>query len=113
LTQTANNFFATLPEPQQSALLFLQQFLKTEMELEEAWKNNTPFYYTKKKWFAFISYNPKDHEIYISFVKGGQIDHAKLVSEGRKQMKIYYINPEKDINTKELSRIVSQLKKLY
>lgn len=113
MSQTANNFFLSLPEPQQSVLLFLQQFFKQEMGLEESWKFNTPFYYTKKKWFAFISYNPKNHEIYISFVKGGQLNHPKLVSEGRKQMKIYYINPEKDIDTKELSKIISQLKAFY
>lgn len=84
-----------------------------EMGLTESWKNHTPFYYYHKKWFAFISYNPKNYEIYISFVKGGQIEHSNLISEGRKQMKIYYIDPHENIDTEELKTIVDKLKTLY
>ena len=51
--------------------------------------------------------------IYISFVKGNKVAHPKLVSEGRKQMKIYKISPEKNINTKELIAICKLLKKVY
>ena len=83
------------------------------MELQHQRKFNTPFYYYKGKWFAFISYDPKKRDIYISFVKGGQVLHPQLLSEGRKKMKIYKIFPEKDINTKELIAICKALKKVY
>lgn len=108
-----DNYFITLPEPYQSVLLFLRKFLVEESGLSEQRKHNTPFYYYKNKWFAFISYNPINHEIYISFVKGFKINHDKLLSEGRKQQKIYRINPHADINTNELSEIVNELKKMY
>lgn len=104
-----DNFFCTLPEPYQSTLFFLKTNLIAQGLTEER-KWNTPFYYYKNKWFAFISYNPKNHEIYISFVKGFKVKHPKLLSEGRKQQKIYRINPHEDINAKELIEIIELLK---
>ncbi len=84
-----------------------------EAGLTESWKNHTPFYYYKSKWFAFLSYNPKNHEIYISFVKGNKVKHPKLFSEGRKTQKIYRIDPAKDINVNDLSEIITLLKQHY
>lgn len=76
-------------------------------------KFNTPFYYYNGKWFCFVSYDGKKRDIYISFVKGNQVTHPKLLSEGRKQMKIYKILPEKNINVNELIKISNALKKCY
>lgn len=113
LNAFTHNFFTTLKEPQQSVLLFLRNFLIEQCGLSESWKNNTPFYYYQKKWFAFISYNPKDDEIYVSFVKGFQISHPALKSEGRKQQKIYRIDPENDVDVNELNSIIKALKGKY
>lgn len=93
--------------------MYLRHFLMKECDLSESWKFNTPFYYYRKKWFAFISYHPKTHEIYISFVKGGQLESSNLISEGRKKMKIYRINPHENIDAEELKMIISKLKTLY
>ena len=112
MSSSIDNFFITLPEPYQSVLFFLQKLL-LDQDLTEERKWNTPFYYYKKKWFAFVSYNPKNHEIYISFVKGFKINHSKLLSEGRKQQKIYRIDPFSDVNAKELTEIIELLKKEY
>lgn len=109
-----DNFFLKIPEPQQSCLLFLRQFFIENMKLQENWKFNTPFYYYNGKWFCYISYSAKrNHEIYIGFVKGYKVSHPKLLAEGRKQIKVYRIQPNKDINIKELSKITSILKKTY
>lgn len=108
-----DNYFLSLPEPEQSALLFLHDFLMKDTNLQFKRKFNTPFYYYNGKWFCFISYDGKKRDIYISFVKGNQVTHPKLHSEGRKQMKIYKIFPEKNINIKELRKICDELKKHY
>lgn len=109
----AEDFFLSMPEPEQSAFLFLRHFFKEEMNLQENIKFNTPFYYYKNKWFCYLSYGKKKKDIYIGFVKGYKVNHPKLVAEGRKQVKIYKILPEKDINTKELSAICKLLMKVY
>ncbi len=104
----------TLPEPHRSAVFALRYFLTNEMGLEEKQKFNTPFYYYKGKWFGFLSYNKdKDHEIYISFTKGFKVEFPALVSEGRKQAKIYRVDAKKDIDTDELNKIVALLKAHY
>lgn len=107
------NYFSSLPEPDCSTLMFIRHFLMDEIGLHEEWKFNTPFYYYKKKWFAFLSYDPKTHAIYISFVKGSSITHPALISNGRKQHRIYMIDPGNDINTGELLEIASVLKTKY
>jgi hypothetical protein len=109
-----SQYFLNLPEPQQSALLFLRRFFIDDVKLEEHWKFNTPFYYFNGKWFCYLSYSKKrNNEIYIGFVKGYLVNHPKLLSEGRKQIKVYRINPNKDINVKELKAIVNLLFKQY
>ena len=109
----ADHFFLSMPEPEQSAFLFLRHFFTNEMNLPESLKFNTPFYYYKNKWFCYLSYGKKEKDIYIGFVKGYKVNHPKLVAEGRKQVKIYKIFPEKDINAKELTTICKLLMKVY
>lgn len=109
-----DNFFLKIPEPQQSTLLFLRHFFSQEMNLQESWKFNTPFYYYKEKWFCYLSYSVKrKHEIYIGFVRGHLVEAPNLVSEGRKQIKVYRIDPSKDIDVKALKKITALLKKTY
>ena len=85
-----------------------------EIGLQETWKFNTPFYYYNGKWFCYLSYSAKrKHEIYIGFVRGYQVEYRNLVSEGRKQIKVYRINPEKDIDIKALKGICKLLKAIY
>lgn len=109
-----DNFFLTIEEPHQSALLFLRQFFISEMALQENWKFNTPFYYYQGKWFCYLSYSKKrHHEIYIGFVKGRLVNHPNLLAEGRKQIKVYRINAEKDINKNELVKLTNLLKAHY
>jgi hypothetical protein len=107
--QATHNFFHTLNEPYQSCLLFLRNFiLESSGNISESWKFHTPFYYYRKKWIAFISYHPKTKIIYIAFVDGAKIFHPSLISEGRKKMKIIYIDPEKDIDVKALKVIIKE-----
>lgn len=114
MEQSLDYFFLKIPEPQQSSLLFLRQFFIDEMQLQEHWKFNTPFYYYNGKWFCYLSYSAKrKHEIYIGFVKGNEVEFPGLVSEGRKQIKVFRINPEEDIDVNALKKIVKLLKQRY
>lgn len=109
-----DHFLLTIPEPQQSAILFLRTFFINEMGLEERIKFNTPFYYYNGKWFCYLSYCAKrKHEIYIGFIKGFMIEFPKLESEGRKQVKLYRIDAHADIDIKSLKKITSLLKNCY
>lgn len=113
MEEPIDNFFLSLPEPEQSTLLFLHQFLTSDMQLQTERKFNTPFYYYQGKWFGFLDYHKKKRSIHISFVKGNMTSHSKLLSEGRKKMKIYKINPEINIDVNELREVITLLKSKY
>ena len=109
-----DNYFFSLEEPHRSCLLFLRQFiLNYSADLNEQWKFNTPFYYFKGKWFCYISYHKKTKRIYLAFILGNKMSHPKLVSEGRKQIKVFYIDPEKDIDIKSLKAMFKEACRLY
>ena len=107
MQSSVDHYFNALDEPERSCLLFLRSFILGFSErIEERRKNNTPFYYYNSKWLCFISYHPKSKEIYISFVNGNTLDHPKLLSEGRKKMKIFRVDPLNDIDVKSLDAIL-------
>ncbi len=103
-----DNFFFSLDEPERGCLLFIRQFiLDHDPDISEQWKFNTPFFYYKGKWMCYIPYNRKTKVIYISFVNGNKITHKKLLSEGRKQTKVFYLDANKDVDIKSLKNILS------
>lgn len=104
-----DNFFFSLDEPERGCLLFIRQFiLKHDPGISEQWKFNTPFYYYKGKWMSYISFHKKTKVIYIGFVHGYKLKHKKLLSEGRKQVKVFYLDPNKDLDIRSLRSIFAQ-----
>jgi hypothetical protein len=104
-----DNYFLSLPEPEQGCLLFVRQFiLGFNSDISEHWHYNTPFYYYKEKWMCYISYQKKQRTIYLGFVHGYKLKHKKLLSEGRKQIKVYYLDPAKDLDIKTLRAIFKE-----
>lgn len=109
-----DNYYFSKPEPEQSCLLFLRKFLLDySEELEEHWKYTTAFFTYKKKLFCYFSINTKTKRLYIGFVDGNKIEHKKLVDEGRKQIRVFYIDPKKDVDVKSIKEILKLAVKLY
>ena len=106
------NYFLKQPEPHQSCMLYLRKWL-TAQGLEEQYKYLTAMYYHKGKPLCYLSVRTKDKQLYIGFMKGYLMKHTKLEKEGRKQIKVLYLDPEKDVPVKILSEIVNKAKKLY
>ena len=114
MQESVDHYFNSLQEPQRSCLLYLRTFLLEFSEkMSEKRSNNTPFYYYNKKSIGFISYDPKTKEIYFSFTNGHKLKHPKLVSEGRKKMKIFRIDPTKDIDVKNLKQVLEAAISIY
>ncbi len=63
-----------------------------------------PCFCYRKKMFCYLWVDKKTFEPYILFVEGKHLDHPKLEAGKRTRMKIFRINPNKDIpiNTIEL-----------
>lgn len=82
-------------------------------QIEEHWKYATAFFTYKKKLFCYFSVSKKTNKLYIGFVDGNKIEHEKLVGEGRKQIRVFYIDPNKDVDIKNLKAILKIAVKLY
>ncbi len=106
------NSFLKQPEPQQSYMLFLRKWLM-DQGLNEQFKHMTAMYYFKGKPFCYLSVRTKDKQLYLGFMKGYLMKHPKLEKEGRTQVKVIYLDPEKDAPIKTLNEIVKAAKKLY
>ena len=106
------NHFLKQPEPQQSCMLYLRKWLLAQ-GLEEQYKYMTAMYYFKDKAFCYLTTAGKEKKLYLGFIKGHLLKHPKLEKEGRKQIKVIYLTPEKDLPIKTLSEIVKKAKKLY
>lgn len=102
-----DNYFNTVQEPERSCLLFLRGFLLSyPASISERWSFNTPFYHCNNKSVCFINYDKKTREIYLSFTHGHKIKHPSLVSEGRKQHKIFRVDANMDIDIKSLEAVM-------
>lgn len=109
-----DNYYFSRPEPEQSCLLFLRKFLlEYSSQIEEHWKYTTAFFTYKKKLFCYFSVSKKTNKLYIGFVDGNMIKHKKLVEEGRKQIKVFYIDANKDVDINSLKEILTLAVKLY
>jgi hypothetical protein len=91
-------FYFSHDEPLRSCLLALREIiLQHDNEIMEAWKYGAPFFCFRKKNLCYLLTQKKTREPYIGFVDGRRIEHPKLIDEGRSQVKIFVINPHKDI----------------
>lgn len=102
-----DNFFLSLPEAEQSVLIYLRKhILNFNANYTEHYKFNTPFYYYKGKWNCYLYYNKKLKQTYIGFMHGYLMNHKKLMTEGRTQIKVYYIDCKKDIDIKTITTLL-------
>lgn len=107
-----DEFYLQQPEPLKGCMLFLRQwFLKNDCT--EAFNYNTPFFRFKGKPFCYLIIKKDKRSMYVGFMKGRSLQHEKLFSDGRKVVKLFYIDPEKEVPLKDLKAIVASAKKLY
>lgn len=102
-----DNYYHDLPEPQKSGLLFLRRhILEFSKDISEHFKYRTAFFHFKGKAFCYFSVRKKDQQAYIGFVNGHLLVHPALQSEGRTQIKVYYLDLEKDLDLASIDRIL-------
>ena len=109
-----DNFYLSQSEPNRSVFMALREIiLSLDNEITTEWKYKLPFFYYKKKMFCYLWQDKKTKKPYVGIVRSGNIKHPKLELGTRKKMKIYSINPNKDIDIKELQRILKMAMSLY
>ena len=103
-----DNFYLQLSEPNRSVFIALREIiLSVDKDMSPEWKYKLPFFYYKGKMFCYIWYHKKYKQPYIGIVDGHKIDHPDLIEEGRKRIKIYLVDPERDIDVRKVRRILN------
>ncbi len=109
-----NNFYLSKQEPNKSCLLTLRAIiLNIDKNISETKKYGMPCFCYKKKMFCYLWTDKKTDEPYLLFVEGKHLNHPKLETGNRSRMKIFRINPTKDIPLKTIELLLNKALDLY
>ena len=109
-----DNYFLRHEEPIKSCLQSLRQHVKGfDKDITEKWQYGMPFFYYKKKRLAYLWIHKKLRQPYLGIVDGKWVDHPDLLQEARTRMKIFLIDPDKDIPIQKVNTILKRTIKLY
>ena len=108
------NFYLNKEEPNKSCLLALRDIiLNQDDNITETTKYGMPCFCYKHKMFCYLWIDKKTTQPYILFVEGQYLEHQKLEIGNRNRMKIFNINPEKDIPVKTIDLLLNRALDLY
>ena len=114
MTSDINDYYLNKKEPAKSCLLALRTIiLKKDKNVSETQKYGMPCFCYKKKMFCYLWTDKKTDEPYILFVEGRHLDHPKLETGDRSRMKIFRIDPGKDLPIRTIELLLNKALKLY
>ncbi len=107
-------YYFSKKEPNRSCLLALRSvILKQSDEITETMKWRMPCFCFRKKMFCYLWVDKKTEEPYILMVEGKHLDHPELEVGNRSRMKIFRINPNRDLPITTMELILNQALDLY
>ena len=106
-----HNYYLNKKEPNKSCLLALRSIiLNQDTNVTETQKWGMPCLCYKKKMFCYLWTDKKTDEPYILMVEGKYLDNPELEEGGRSRMKIFRVNPNKDLPIKTIEIILRSSK---
>lgn len=109
-----DQYFHYKEEPVKSCLLAMRNYLlQYDPNITEAWKYRMPMYCYNGKMCCYLWIHKKWGQPYLGVVEGKLIEHPGLLEEKRARMKIFLLDPSKDLPIKELNKILKQMVKIY
>lgn len=114
MVEQLHNYYLNKEEPNKSCLLALRSIiLNQDSNVTETQKYGMPCFCYKKKMFCYLWTDKKTDEPYILMVEGKHLDHPELETGDRSRMKIFKINPNKDLPIKTIEGILQKALDLY
>lgn len=114
MVEQLQKFYLNKEEPNKSCLLALRNIiLDQDSNITETQKWGMPCFCYKKKIFCYLWTDKKTNEPYILMVEGKYLFHSKLEEGDRSRMKIFRINPNKDLPIKTIESILQSALDLY
>jgi len=109
-----DNFYFNQQEPNKSCLLAMRDIvLKYDKDISETRKYGMPCFCYKGKMFCYLWVDKKSKEPYFLMVEGNRLHHPKLETGKRARMKIFRVDPNKDLPIETINLIMNQALDLY
>ena len=109
-----HNFYLNKEELNKSCLLALRSIiLEQDIHISETQKYGMPCFCYKKMMFCYLWIDKKTGDPYLLMVEGKLLDHPKLEQGNRSKMKIFRVNPNKDLPIKTIESILQKALNLY
>lgn len=109
-----HSYYLNKKEPIKSCLLALRSIiLDQDIHITETQKWGMPCFCYNKKMFCYLWTDKKTNEPYILMVEGKHLDHPKLEIGKRSRMKIFRVNPNKDLPVEIITKILQKALDLY
>jgi hypothetical protein len=108
------NYYLTKEEPGKSCLFALRSIiLQQDKDITETQKWGMPCFCYKKKMFCYLWTDKETDEPYILMVEGKHLVHPELEAGKRSRMKIFRVNPNKDLPLQTIENILQESLNLY
>lgn len=112
--QDPHSYYLNKEEPNKSCLLALRSIiLDQDKEITETQKWGMPCFCYKKKMFCYLWTDKKTNKPYLLMVEGKHLKHPALKQGDRRRMKIFNVNPNKDLPKKKIAGILKKALDLY
>ncbi len=109
-----SSFYLNKSEPNKGCLLTLRDMiLNQDSKITETVKYGMPCFCYQKKMFCYLWTNKKTDQPYILLVEGKHLNHPKLEIGSRSRMKIFRINPTKNLPKKVIETVLQEALDLY
>ncbi len=109
-----SSFYLNKSEPNKSCLLALRDLiLNQDSNITETVKYGMPCFCYQKKMFCYLWTDKKTGEPYLLMVEGKHLDFPGLEEGKRSRMKIFRVDPNKDLPIKTIDTILQSALDLY
>ena len=110
----SDSFYVEKDEPNKSCLLALRSVILSQDKLiSETVKYGMPCFCYKAKVFCYLWVDKKTDEPYILMVEGRHLNHPELEVGKRSKMKIFRMDPNRDLPIGKIALILQAALDLY
>ena len=109
-----DNFYVDKQEPNKSCLLTMRNIvLNYDKDITETWKYGMPCFCYRGKIFCYLWVDKKSNEPYFLMVEGKHLHHPDLETGNLSRMKIFRVDPNKDLPISDINLIMIEALDLY
>jgi len=109
-----DKYYLDKEEPYRSCLQSLREIiLAMHPSITEKWRYGMPFFYCNDRMACYLWLDKKNLKPYLGIVEGSRVEFEGLVQGNRKRMKIFMVDPHKNLPVRNIKNILRQMLKVY